>query len=445
MKRDFLIKDGISGNGPVIYWMSRDQRIYWNRALEYAQKLAIKKKKPLEVIFGLSNYFLGATVRHFSFMLKGLEKINSELEKLNIKFTLLKGNVSIVVSNYINEINCDTLIADFDPLKIKKKWKNEVKNLINCPFIEVDAHNIVPVRVASDKEEFAAYTIRPKLHKLLTFYLNEKCELVKHPFGEKVENPKLDYDLNIYEQEPNIVSQFKSGEDEAQKKLKNFLEERANKYHELRNIPTVNYQSDLSPYLHFGQISAEQIVIEVNKSDILEESKKTFIEELFVRRELADNYCFYNENYDNFDGLQNWAKQTLIEHQDDPREYLYSIEEFEYARTHDIYWNAAQLEMVKTGKMHGYMRMYWAKKILEWTKSPEEAIQIAIYLNDKYELDGRDPNGYTGIMWSIGGIHDRPWFERPIFGKIRYMNANGLERKFDVMKYVEKINNIELE
>jgi len=445
MKRDFLIKDGISGNGPLIYWMSRDQRIYWNRALEYSQKLAIEKKKPLEVIFGLSNYFLGATVRHFSFMLKGLEKINSELEKLNIKFTLLEGNVPLLISQYLNKKNCDTLITDFDPLKIKKKWKNEVKNLINCPFIEVDAHNIVPVRVASDKEEFAAYTIRPKLHKLLTFYLNEKCELVKHPFGEKVENSKLEYDLSIYEQEPNIVSQFESGEDEAQKKLKKFLEERANKYHELRNIPTVNYQSDLSPYLHFGQISAEQIVTEVNKSDISEESRKTFIEELFVRRELADNYCFYNENYDNFDGLQNWAKQTLIEHQDDPREYLYSIEEFEYARTHDIYWNAAQLEMVKTGKMHGYMRMYWAKKILEWTKSPEEAIQIAIYLNDKYELDGRDPNGYTGIMWSIGGIHDRPWFERPIFGKIRYMNAKGLERKFDAMKYVEKINNIGLE
>ena len=445
MKRDFLIKDGISGNGPLIYWMSRDQRIYWNRALEYSQKLAIEKKKPLIVIFGLSNYFLGATVRHFDFMLKSLDKINSKLEEYNIKFKLLKGDVPLVISKYVNQINCDTLITDFDPLKIKKKWKNEVKNLINCPFIEVDAHNIVPVRVASDKEEFAAYTIRPKLHKLLPFYLNEKFELVKHPFGEQVENSKLEYDLSIYEQEPNIVSQFESGEDEAQKKLKKFLEERANKYHELRNIPTVNYQSDLSPYLHFGQISAEQILIEINKSDIFEESKKTFIEELFVRRELADNYCFYNENYDNFDGLQNWAKQTLIEHQDDPREYLYSIEEFEYARTHDIYWNAAQLEMVKTGKMHGYMRMYWAKKILEWTKSPEEAIQIAIYLNDKYELDGRDPNGYTGIMWSIGGIHDRPWFERPIFGKIRYMNANGLERKFDVMKYVEKVNNIGLE
>jgi deoxyribodipyrimidine photo-lyase len=209
-------------------------------------------------------------------------------------------------------------------------------------------------------------------------------------------------------------------------------------YDEKRNDPTENSVSNLSPYLHFGQISAQRVALEVKKSQAKSEKKDSFLEELVVRRELSDNYCFYNEKYDQFEGFHPWAQKTLNEHRGDKREYLYSSEEFEEAKTHDDLWNAAQMEMVLRGKMHGYMRMYWAKKILEWTESPESALEIAIYLNDKYELDGRDSNGYTGIAWSVGGVHDRAWNERPVFGKIRYMSYNGCKRKFDIQSYIQK-------
>ncbi len=170
--------------------------------------------------------------------------------------------------------------------------------------------------------------------------------------------------------------------------------------------------------------------------------KDAFLEELIIRRELSDNFCFYNPRYDSFDGFPEWARKTLNEHRKDRRPYLYSLEQFETAQTHDKLWNAAQTEMVKRGKMHGYMRMYWAKKILEWTPSPEVAMEVAIHLNNRYELDGRDPNGYAGIAWSIGGVHDRAWNERNIFGKIRYMSYNGCKSKFNIEGYVEHVKSL---
>ena len=218
-----------------------------------------------------------------------------------------------------------------------------------------------------------------------------------------------------------------------------FINHRLDEYDSLRNYPERDGQSGLSPYLHFGQISAQRIALAVTAAEAPAASKKAFLEELIVRRELSDNYCFYNKNYDHFEGVPNWAKITLNKHRDDPREFLYSPEQLEQALTHDDLWNSAQKEMVITGKMHGYMRMYWAKKILEWTGSPEEALAVAIFLNDKHSLDGRDPNGYAGIAWSIGGVHDRPWGERKIFGMIRYMNYNGCLRKFNVKEYIRKI------
>ena len=170
--------------------------------------------------------------------------------------------------------------------------------------------------------------------------------------------------------------------------------------------------------------------------------KNAFLEELIVRRELSDNFCYYNPDYDNIGGFPDWARKTHDKHRKDPRAVIYSRDQFEHAQTHDDLWNAAQMEMVKRGKMHGYMRMYWAKKILEWTQSPEIALETAIYLNDRYEIDGRDPNGYTGIAWSIGGVHDRAWSERSVFGKVRYMSYNGCKSKFNIKKYIERINSL---
>jgi deoxyribodipyrimidine photo-lyase len=232
------------------------------------------------------------------------------------------------------------------------------------------------------------------------------------------------------------VSWINPGEDEALKTLRFFVSNKLNEYKKQRNDPNEYGCSQLSPYLHFGQISAQRVAIEVLNSDIQPEAIVSFLEELIIRRELSDNYCYYNPKYDSFDGFPFWAQKTLNEHRLDEREFLYNIGDFENASTHEKLWNSAQNQLKDTGKMHGYLRMYWAKKILEWTSSPEEALKTAIYLNDKYSLDGRDPNGYVGCAWSIGGVHDRAWNQHPVYGKIRYMNESGCRRKFDVKKFI---------
>jgi deoxyribodipyrimidine photo-lyase len=440
-KRIRLLQKGIETNGPVFYWMSRDQRVHDNWALLYAQKLALEKKKSLVVIFNLVPDFLEATIRQYGFMLNGLEEIERELTKYNIPFFLLYGKPDEEIPKLLKKTNASIMVSDFDPLKIKRIWKRDVAKQISVPFFEVDAHNIVPALYVSDKLEFAAYTIRPKIHKALIEFMDEFPSLKKMSKSE-ISTDKTDWGkikksirINFVVKE---VDWIKPGESAALKSLENFLKNKFDHYTGIRNDPTKDGQSNLSPYLHFGQISAQRIALETEKFNGNPESQKGFLEELIVRRELADNFCYFNKDYDSFGGFHSWAKTSLDEHRKDEREFAYTLAQFEQAKTHEDLWNAAQMEMVKTGKMHGYMRMYWAKKILEWTKSPEDAQKIAIYLNDKYELDGRDPNGYTGIAWSIGGIHDRAWFERPVYGKIRYMNRNGAEKKFDINHYIGK-------
>ena len=440
-KRIRLLQKGIETNGPVVYWMSRDQRVHDNWALLFAQQLAIEKKKSLVVVFNLVPDFLEATIRQYGFMLKGLQEVEKELSKYNIPFFLTTGKPEEEIPKLLKNINASILVSDFDPLKIKRIWKRDVAKQISIPFYEVDAHNIVPCLHVSDKLEFAAYTLRPKIHKALIEFMDEFPKLKKMGKSE-ISSDKIDWDKIQKSLKINFdvkeVDWIKPGETSALKSLENFLKNKFDNYNEWRNDPTKNGQSNLSPYLHFGQISAQRIALETERLNGNKESAKSFLEELIVRRELADNFCYFNKNYDSFDGFHDWAKTSLNEHRKDEREFVYTLKQFEQAKTHEDLWNAAQMEMVTTGKMHGYMRMYWAKKILEWTKSPEDAIKIAIYLNDKYELDGRDPNGYTGIAWSIGGIHDRPWFERPVYGKIRYMNRNGAEKKFDIKAYIGK-------
>jgi len=276
---------------------------------------------------------------------------------------------------------------------------------------------------------------------MLSEYLEEFIWLQKHPVSWETRVPEIDWDgirkKLAVDTTVAAVSWIKPGEKAAHAALADFLEKRISRYSGERNDPTKNGQSNLSPYLHFGQLSSQRVALEIKKAKIDRTSKEAFIEELIVRRELSDNFCFYNQHYDTVQGFPEWARKSLYAHRKDRRDHTYSLEEFEMAQTHDRLWNAAQMEMAKRGKMHGYMRMYWAKKILEWTESLEKAMDIAIYLNDRYELDGRDPNGYTGIAWSIGGVHDRAWGERPVFGRIRYMSYNGSKSKFDVKKYIE--------
>ena len=440
-KRVRLLQQGNETNGPVIYWMSRDQRVHDNWALLFAQMKALEKKRPLAVIFNLVPKFLEATIRQYGFMLKGLQQVETELKKLNIPFFIKIGNPEVEMPKLLNELKASILISDFDPLRIKRIWKRDVAKKISIPFYEVDAHNIVPCLFVSNKVEFGAYTIRPKIQKLLPEFMDDFPELIKMKSSE-LNNEKINWTEISNSLEINRavkeVDWLKPGEVNAQITLKAFLENRFDRYAEDRNDPNKNALSNLSPYLHFGQISAQRVALTVEQFYQKSPSASAFLEELIVRRELSDNYCYFNPKYDSFEGFPEWARKTLNEHRKDKREYIYSLEEFEQAKTHEELWNAAQMEMVTTGKMHGYMRMYWAKKILEWSKSPEEALSTAIYLNDKYELDGRDPNGYVGCAWSVGGVHDRAWTERPVFGKIRYMNFNGAKRKFDVQSYIDK-------
>ncbi|MFN8360793.1 MAG: deoxyribodipyrimidine photo-lyase [Candidatus Kapaibacterium sp.] len=427
--------------GPILYWMSRDQRAHDNWALLHAQEIALAANAPLVVAFCLSPGFLGATMRQYGFMLRGLQELERTLREKNIAFCLLMGTADTVLPEFVDTFTVAHVVCDFDSLRIKRAWKKTLAERLRVPLTEVDAHNIVPCRLASQKVEFGAYTLRPKIHRLLPEFLEDFPALRSQPelwthyraIDWTAVWESLRVDTSVGE-----IDWLVPGETAAQKQLERFIAQGINIYHERRNDPNAGAQSNLSPYLHFGQISAQRVALEVSSAHVQQAAKDDFLEELIVRRELSDNFCFYNPHYDSFDGFPNWAKKSLDEHRADPRAYLYSLDEFEHAATHDPLWNAAQTELTATGKMHGYLRMYWAKKILEWTRTPEEALAISIALNDKYELDGRDANGYTGIAWSIGGVHDRAWFDRPVYGKVRYMNANGCASKFDVKEYVAR-------
>lgn len=434
-----ILKDRPFSKGAVIYWMSRDQRLKDNWALFYAQQLAHQLQQPLGVAFCLVPHFLSATIRQYTFMLKGLRQLVEEAQGKNIAFYLLTGNPEDELARFVKDHNIGALVTDFDPLRVKTQWKRNLAKRITIPFYEVDTHNIVPCWVASGKLEYGAYTIRPKIKKLLKEFLEEFPQLKKHLFSWPPETHNINWrkakeSLKV-DRIVQELSWLGSGERDAFNILRFFLQHKLKDYYTSRSDPTKDGTSNLSVYLHFGQISAQRVALEVSESIVSKKSKDAFLEELIIRRELSDNFCFYNNNYDNFEGLPAWAKQTLNVHRSDRREYLYSKEDFERAKTHDQLWNAAQMQMIKTGKMHGYMRMYWAKKILEWTKSPEDAFNIAIYLNDKYELDGRDPNSYAGVAWAIGGLYGRAWPERSVYGKIRYMSHSSAESKFDVAKY----------
>jgi deoxyribodipyrimidine photo-lyase len=448
-KRIKTLKEGPPSDGAVIYVMSRDQRVDDNWAILYAQELAIDCSQPLLVIACPVADYPGASDRQKHFAVQGLKEVDKRLSHLGIPMHVFPGPPDKKLPALIKKIKPSALVFDFSPLRESRNWKDAVLKRIDMSVYEVDAHNIVPAWEASTKLEYAAYTLRPKINRLLPAFLTGFPSLKKHPVPWLNHIPTINWekiakDLKAASNNPP-QTRFKPGENEAKKLLNSFLSQRLTFYNDQRNDPNAGAQSDLSPYLHFGQISAQRVALESQRYDGDIKSQEAFVEELVVRRELSDNFCYYNENYVSFDGFPDWARNTLDDHRLDPRPYLYSSEQLEAGETHDDLWNAAQLEMQITGKMHGYLRMYWAKKILEWSHSPEEAMATAIYLNDKYELDGCDPNGYAGIAWSIGGVHDRPWFEREIFGKIRFMSYGGCRRKFDIKRYIAGVTQLERE
>jgi len=441
------LNDRSIGNGRyVLYWMQASQRVEYNHALEYAIRQASRMALPVVVLFVLTEHFPEANFRHYVFMLEGLKEVSLSLKARNIAFVFRCGSPEKDVLDLAKA--AAMVIVDRGYLRIQKAWRRHIAENARCCVVEVESDVVVPVETALEKESWSAAVLRPRIKKLLPEYLaflkktpvrRSTAKLDLHDLSEKSEMTDLAHTLPI-DLTVTPVATFKGGTGEAVKHLKHFIEYNLKSYPDHHNNPSVSGTSNLSPYLHFGQISPLYIALKIrDAADIPETAKETFLEELIVRRELSMNFVHYNEKYDSFAGLSEWSKRTLQKHVSDKRPYLYSLKEFEEARTHDPYWNAAQMEVVKTGKMRNYMRMYWGKKIIEWTAHPEEAYEVALYLNNRYELDGRDPNSFAGVAWCFGK-HDRPWAERNIFGNIRYMNASGLQRKFKIDQYVKKID-----
>jgi deoxyribodipyrimidine photo-lyase len=430
------------GAGAVVYWMQRDQRVHDNWALLYAAYMAHERKVPFAVVFNLVNTFGQTTYRHYDFMCKGLAQVETTLREYGISFFLLRGDPTETIPEFVHQYGVGEVVVDQNPLRFTRRWREHVAELVPVRVTEVDAHNIVPVWEASSKAEFAAYTFRPKVMKRLREFLTEFPPL---PAVTSLPAPKMvDWEglLSTVETDRSVpaVSWITPGSAAAAEALASFCLDRLDGYDERRNDPTEDAQSNLSPYLHFGQLSPQRVALAVTAAKAPAADREAFLEELIVRRELTDNYCYYTEAYDQLAGAHEWAQKTIAEHAHDVREYIYNRAALEAAATHDPLWNAMQTQLRVTGKLHGWCRMYWAKKIFEWSTDAQTAINDALYLNDRYELDGSDPSGVVGVMWSIAGVHDRAWNERPIFGKIRYMNFAGAKRKFAVAAYIERWN-----
>ncbi len=428
----------------ALYWMQASQRAHYNHALEYAILRANELNLPVVTMFGITSRFPEANARHYAFMLEGLRELEGELDRRGIQLVVLKKPPVGAVAEMAGD--AALVVTDRGYLRVQKSWRERVASKLPCSLVQVESDVAVPVGVASQKEEYAAATIRPKIRKHLKKYLRplKQTPVKRDSLGLRFGGFAIN-DVSAALRQLRVgrsverVSAFKGGTSHAKRLLRDFIEDKLQDYTKLRNDPSVDCVSHMSLYLHFGQISPLYVALQIARvRDKSAEAKEAYLEELIVRRELSMNFVHHNGNYDSFDALPNWARETLATHRRDKRKYVYTLKELEGARTHDGYWNAAQKEMLVTGKMHNYMRMYWGKKILEWTATPEKAFRIALYLNNKYELDGRDPNSFAGVAWCFGK-HDRPWPERPVFGKVRYMSASGLRRKFDMAEYVRNV------
>jgi deoxyribodipyrimidine photo-lyase len=428
--------------------MQQSQRAKCNHALEYAVQQANEQDRMLLVAFGLTDDYPEANLRHYTFMLEGLKETREALASRGIKLVVQRGQPPQVALNLGR--GASIIVCDRGYLRHQKAWRDQVAQEANCCVVQVESDVIVPVEVVSDKAEYAARTIRPKIQRHLDTYLVRVRRIkVKHQSlamkiqGIDLDNTgdllqKLDLDRSV----PPVSGLFKGGTSQAAKRIGIFIRHRLKHYDQHSNQPQTDDISHMSPYLHFGQISPLYLALQIARApNSLKAAKDAYLEELVVRRELAMNFAYYTSNYDAYGCLPGWAQKTLVDHQDDQREYVYSRRQLENAETHDPYWNACMLEMKHTGFMHNYMRMYWGKKILEWSTTPQKAFRTTLAINNKYFLDGRDPNSYTGVAW-IYGVHDRAWSERPIFGKTRYMAASGLERKCDIAAYVKKVDDL---
>ena len=432
----------------VLYWMQASQRTRFNFALEHAIATANRLRLPVVVLFGLMDDYPEANERHYAFMLQGLADVHAALALGGIKFVVRHGHPAELAIE--ESRRAAVLICDRGYLRHQRKWRDDVADRVSCRVEQVEGDVVVPIEEASDKLEFAARTLRPKITRLREKYLKPLRPLTVQMSSTDMKlrsdidltNPvaalgKLKLDRSVRQ-----VRHFQGGEAEAQRRLKTFIDRNLGGYATGRREPAARATSTLAPYLHFGQVSPVDIAIQVRASHAPKADVEAFLEELIVRRELSMNFVFHHPHYDQYDALPAWAKKSLESHRHDKRYHVYTRQELQEARTHDELWNAAQREMNATGFMQNSMRMYWGKKVLEWKATPQEAYEDLLYLNNRYFLCGRDPTSYANIGW-IFGLHDRPWQNRPIFGNVRYMNEAGLRRKFDMPAYLAAVDRLE--
>jgi deoxyribodipyrimidine photo-lyase len=426
----------------VVYWMQRAQRGVDNPALDAAVGAANALAKPAVVFFAPVPYYPHANLRHYRFLNEGIPEIAADVRARRVGFVLRRYPEHSLVK-FCEEVRPCLVVGDENPMREPRSWREKAAERLRVPLWTVDADVIVPSKLLG-KEQYAAHIIRPRIQaRLKEFLVAPKNTKAKAAWAQRRGLAFLPDGFDVTEgwaldRSVEPVSTFRGGRGAAMRLLAEFVKKKLAHYDTDRNKPQKDGTTRLSPYLHFGQIGPHTVALAVQKAEAPKPSKEAFLNQLLVWRELAVNLVHFNLNYDNFECGEAWAHRTLGAHARDPRPIVYTEKQLENAETHDPLWNAAQVQMVRDGWMHNYMRMYWAKKILEWTKSPAEAYRIAVYLNDKYELDGRDPNGYAGIAWSIVGKYDRPWFEREIFGQIRYMSGASTGKKFDSKKYIEQ-------
>ncbi len=429
----------------VLYWMQQSQRPAWNDALDFAAERANKLRQPLLVAFGLTDDYPDANARHYRFMLQGLRETQAALETRGIRMVVQRGSPERVALDLAR--HASLVVCDRGYLRHQRQWRDAVADGAGVQVVEVEADAVVPVEVASDKLESAARTLRPKIERQLDRFLVKPRAVSLRKDSLHLQPPGIDLgdvdaalaSLKIDRTVPPSPL-FTGGPLQAEKLLRRFITRKLPRYDAHRNQPQTDDVSYMSMYLHFGQISPVRVALAVRGAEAGDNSA-AFLEELIVRRELAFNFVWHCPQYDTFDCLPAWAKATLQQHQRDKRPHRYSPAQLDAAATHDPYWNAAMNEMKHTGYMHNHMRMYWGKKILEWSRTPQQAYAAALALNNRYFLDGRDPASYANVAW-LFGMHDRPWPQRPIFGTVRSMTASGLKRKCDIEAYVAKVNRL---
>ena len=430
----------------VVYWMQRAQRALDNPALDVAVELGNELGTPVVVFLAPVPFYPHANLRHYSFLASGIPDIAEDLSRRNVGF-VLRTYPDHSLIKFCEQVRPAIAIGDENPLREAERWRGRASQQLRVPLWTVDADVVVPSRLLG-KEHYAARTIRPRLQALLPQFLSPR-RVVKARIPWKkpraLQSLSADEDFTVgwpLDRSVSPVENWQGGTKQALRILTEFVSHRLRDYPEDRNHPELPGTSRLSPYLHFGHIGPLTIAHAVQAASAPAAAKQAFLEQLIVRRELSVNFVRYNLHYDSFECLEPWADRSFAQHSTDRRPILYSEKQLEQAETHDPLWNAAQKQMVLTGWMHNYMRMYWAKKILEWSPSVATGYQRAVWLNDRYELDGRDPNGYAGIAWAIVGKHDRPWFERPIFGQVRYMSYASTSKRFDSHQYIEKVRQL---